>query len=151
MAISCPAISTVFIPPGAISSELIARTNLSPKAHVLWRPLGQAIRVGDILVDEEPAPTAFDSVEMLPVEGNAWADDLHVECAVVAHRLAGAEGNAVLALQHHFLFQQKIRQLRVGREFEAQRPHYFVVEIAKRLFPRFSIHSTPPYDFSAFE
>src|ERR1017187_7232234 len=98
MTISCPSSSTVFIPPGAISSVLIAGINLSLKAHVLGRQLRQAVRVGDILVDEEAAPATFDGIEILPVEGNAWADDLHVASAVVAQRLAGAEWDAVLAL-----------------------------------------------------
>src|ERR1035437_1168121 len=100
MTISCPSSSTVFIPPGASSSMLIAGMNLSLKTHVLWRQLGQAVRVSDILVDKEAAPTSFDEIEMLPVKGNAWADYLHVASAVVAQRLAGAEWDAVLALQH---------------------------------------------------
>src|SRR5208337_2184819 len=138
MTISRPSSSTLFIPPGAISSVLIAGMNLSLKAHVLWRELGQAVRVDDILVDEKAAPTTFDSVEMFPVEGNARADDLHVARAVVAQRLAGAEWDAVLALQHHLLLEQKIRQLRVGCELEAQGPDDLVEEIVKRLFPSFS-------------
>src|ERR1035438_1654102 len=134
MTIWCPSTSTLFMPPGAISALLIARMNLSPKAHLLWRQLGQAVRVDYILVDKQAAPTAFDSVEMCPVERNAWADDLHVARAVVAQRLAGAERDAVLALQHHFLFQQKIHQLHVGRELEAQRPDDLVEEIVECLF-----------------
>src|SRR5271165_299332 len=70
----------------------IAGMNLSLKTHVLWRQLGQAVRVSDILVDKEAAPTSFDGIEMLPVKGNAWADDLHVASAVVAQRLAGQNG-----------------------------------------------------------
>jgi hypothetical protein len=62
--------------------------------------LRQAVRVGNILVDEEAAPTSFDGIEILTVKGNARADDLHVVSAVVAQRLAGAEWDAVLALQH---------------------------------------------------
>src|SRR5271157_3790230 len=126
MTISCPPTSTFFIPPGAISSLLIARMNLSLKTHLPRRQLDQAVRVADILMHEQPAPTAFDRVEMFPVEGNAWADDLHVPRPVVAQRLAGAEGDAVLALQHHLLFQQKILQLLVGRELEAQRPDHLL-------------------------
>src|SRR5208337_2581544 len=121
MTISCPLSSTVFIPPGAIASVLIAGMNLSLTAHVLWRKLGEAVRVGDILVHEQSAPTTFDSIKMLPVEGNARANDLHVASAVVADRLARAEWDAVLALQRHLLFEQKIHQLRIGRELEAQR------------------------------
>src|SRR5579863_10040982 len=135
MTISCPLSSTVFIPPGAISFVFIARRNFSLKTHVLWRQLGQAVRVGDILVHEKAAPTAFDRVEMFPVEGNAWADDLHVARAVAADGLAGAEWDAMLDLQHHFLFEEKIFQLHVGRELEAQRPDDLVEEILKRLFP----------------
>ena len=43
----------------------------------------QAGRVGHILMDEEAAPAAFHRVEMLPVEWDAGADDLHVARAVV--------------------------------------------------------------------
>src|SRR5208337_2801859 len=138
MTISRPSTSTDFIPPGAISSVLMARMNLSLTAHILGRQLRQAVRVGDILVHEQSAPTTFDSIEMFPVEGNARANDLHVSRAVVADRLAGAKWDAVLALQHHFLFEQKIRQLRVGCELEAQGPDDLVEEIVKRLFPSFS-------------
>src|SRR5271165_76672 len=92
MTISCPSSLTVFIPPGASSSVLMAGMNLSLKAHVLWRQLRQAVRVSDILVDKEAAPTSFDGIEILPVEGNAWADDLHVASAVVAQRLGGRTG-----------------------------------------------------------
>jgi len=109
--------------------------NLSLKARVLWRQLGQAVRVDDILVDEQAAPTALNSVEMFPVEGNAWADYFHVPSAVVTHRLAGAEWDAVFAFQNHFLFEQKILQLRVGRELEAHRGYDLVEEILKRPLP----------------
>src|SRR5271167_710860 len=109
--------------------------NLSLKTHVvLWRQLGQAVRVSDILVDKEAAPTSFDGIEILPVKGNAWADDLHVASAVVAQRLAGAEWDAVLALQHDLLLEQKILQLHVGRELKAQRPDDLIEEILERLF-----------------
>src|SRR5271157_3701116 len=135
MTISRPPSSTVFIPPGAIASVLIAGMNLSLTAHVLWQKLGEAVRVGDILVHEQATPTAFDSVEMFPVEGNAGANDLHVASSVVADRLAGAKWDAVLALQRHFLFEQKVRQLHVGRELEAQRLDDLSEEIMKRLFP----------------
>jgi hypothetical protein len=72
---------------------------------------------------------------MFPVEGNAGANDLHVARAVIAYRLAWAEWDAVLALQHHLLFEQKIHQLRVGRELEAQRLDDLIEEVVKRLFP----------------
>lgn len=39
---------------------------MSLKAHILWRQLGQAIRIHDILVDEEAAPAALDGVEVFP-------------------------------------------------------------------------------------
>src|SRR5208337_5009874 len=123
-----------FHPAGASSSVLMAGMNVSLKAHVLWRQLRQAVRVGDILVDEEAAPTSFDGIEILPVEGNAWADDLHVAGALVAQRLAGAEWDAVLALQHHLLLEQKILQLHVGREPKAQRPDDLIEEILECLF-----------------
>src|SRR5271157_2543487 len=91
MTISCPSNSTVLIPPGAISLTPIARMNWSAKAHVLWRQLWQAIGVGDIQVDEEAAPAPLHGVEMIPVKGNTWADDLHIARAVAAQWLAGAE------------------------------------------------------------
>jgi len=69
--ISFPSSSTVFIPPGAISSAAIARTNLSLKAHVLRLQLRQRVRVENVLVHEESAPTAFDRIEMRPMERNA--------------------------------------------------------------------------------
>src|ERR1700722_2867020 len=97
MTISCPFSSTAFIPPGAISLVLIARMNLSFKAHVLWRELGKAIRVRDILVDEEAAPAAFDGVEVFPVEGNTGENDLHVARAVGAYGLQGQNGMPCLA------------------------------------------------------
>jgi hypothetical protein len=149
MTISYPFSSTAFIPPGAISLVLIARMNLSFKAHVLWRELGKAIRVRDILVDEEAAPAAFDGVEVFPVEGNTGANDLHVARAVVAYGLAGAEWDAVLGLQRDLLFEQKILQLHVRREFKAQRPDNLVEKILKRLFPCFGVHAAL-HDFSAF-
>src|SRR5208283_390836 len=132
------------IPPGAISSTLMARMNCSAKTHVLWRQLGQAVRVGDILVDEEAAPTPLNGVEMFPVKGNTRTDDLHITRAVVAQWLAGAVWGSVFALQGHLLFQQKIHQFGVGREFEAQRSNHLFVEVVKRVLLRFRIHSTHP-------
>src|SRR5208282_3772541 len=128
MTISCPSTATVFIPPGVISTVLIAGMNLSVTPHILRWHLRQAIRVRDVVMDEEAAPTALHGIEILPVEGNAWADDLHVTSPVVTQRLAGAEWNAVFLLQCHLLLQQKIPQLRVGREFKAQRPDDLVEE-----------------------
>ena len=95
-------------------------------------------------MNEEPAPAALDGIEMLPMEGDARADDLHVARAVVAQRLAGAERNAMLAFQLHLLLQQKIHDFRVGRELEAQRPDDLLVKIVQRLLPGFSIHSSAP-------
>ena len=43
-----------------------------------YKRSGRPVRVGDILVDEEAAPTTFDGIEMLPLEGNAWIHDLRV-------------------------------------------------------------------------
>jgi hypothetical protein len=54
---------------------------------------------------EEPAPTAFDNVEMLPVERNARADDLHIARTVVPQRLARTEGNTMFAFQYNLLLE----------------------------------------------
>jgi hypothetical protein len=109
--------------------------DFSLKAHVLWRQLGQTVRIGDFLMYEKAAPTAFYRVEMFPVEGNARADDLHVTRTVVPHRLARAKWDAVLVLQHHFLLKQKILQLDIGRELEAHRPDDLIEEVMKCVFP----------------
>jgi hypothetical protein len=94
-----------FIPPDVTSLALIARTNFSVKTYLLRRQLGQLGRVEDILVHEQPAPTALDNVEMLPVERNAGTDNLHIACAVVPQQLAWAERNAMLAFQYHLLLE----------------------------------------------
>jgi hypothetical protein len=94
-----------FIPPGATSLALIARMNFSLKTHLLRRQLGQLGRVEDIFMHEESTPTAFDYIEMLPVERNARADDLHITRAVMPQWLARTEGNAMLALQYHLLLE----------------------------------------------
>ena len=86
-------------------------------------------------MDEQSAPTAFDGVEMLPVERNTGADDPHVARSIVPLRLARTKGNPVLAFQDHFLLEQKIHQFRVGRKLESQWPNDFFEEIIQSLFP----------------
>jgi len=119
------------MPPGAISSVRIARIYFLSNVHLARRKLRQTIRIDDILVDEEAAPTSFESVEMLPVEGNARADNLHVSRAIMPQRLAGTVRTAVLGLQHHLLFEKKIHQLCVGCKLEAHRPDYLLEKIAQ--------------------
>jgi hypothetical protein len=46
--------------------------------NLLRGQLGQFIRVEDILMHKESAPTALDTVEMLAVKWNTWADNLHI-------------------------------------------------------------------------
>jgi hypothetical protein len=72
---------------------------------------------------------------MRPVERNAWTDDLHVSRAIMPQRLARAERDAVLAFQNHLLFEQKLRQLHVGRELETQRADDIFEEISQRILP----------------
>jgi hypothetical protein len=119
MTISFPSISTDFIPPGAISSALIARTNFSLKARLLWRQLRKCVGIEHVRMHEKSAPAAFDGVEMLPVERDARANDPHVARSIVTQRLARTKGDPVLVFQGHFLFEQKIHELRVGRKLES--------------------------------
>jgi Zn-dependent M32 family carboxypeptidase len=70
---------------------------------------------------KEPAPTTFDFVKMLPMERNTWADNLHITIAFMPQRLARTERDAMLTFKYHLLLKQKIHQLLVGSELEAQR------------------------------
>jgi hypothetical protein len=83
---------------------------------------------------EKPAPAAFDGVEMLLVEKNTRANDLHVARTIVTQRLARTKGNPVLFLQNHFLFKQKIHKLSVGRKLEAKWPYDLFKKIVQRIF-----------------
>ena len=79
--------------------------NFSVKTHLLRRQLGQLGRVEDIFMHEESTPTAFDYIEMLPVERNARANDLHIVRTVVPQRLARTEGNTMFAFQYNLLLE----------------------------------------------
>jgi hypothetical protein len=67
--------------------------------------LGQLIRIEDILMHEEPAPTTFDFVKMLPVERDARADNLHITSTVVPQRLARTERDAMLVFKYYLLLK----------------------------------------------
>jgi Zn-dependent M32 family carboxypeptidase len=78
---------------------------------------------------KEPAPTAFDFVKMLPMERNAGADDLHITFAFMAQGLARTERDAMFGFKYHLLLKQKIHQLLIGSELEAQRFYNLPEEI----------------------
>jgi hypothetical protein len=84
---------------------------------------------------EQSAPTAFDGVEMLPVERNAGANDPHVARTLMPLRLARTKGNSMLAFQDRFLLKQKIHKFRVGRKLESQGPYDLFEEITQSHFP----------------
>ena len=67
---------------------------------------------------------------MFPVKGNAGANDLHVERAVVPKRLAWTKGNRVPFFKKYFLIENKVLKVRVRRELESQRPDNLFEEIA---------------------
>src|SRR5512140_992026 len=138
------------MPPGAISSVLMARTRWSLKAQVLRRRLRQAVRVGDVLVHEQAAPAAPHRIEVFPVKRDARTYDSHVAGAVGRQGLAGTERDAVFRLEHHLLLEEEVLQFRVGRELETHRLDDLREELAQCLLPGFSAHLRLPQSPSSF-
>jgi hypothetical protein len=78
---------------------------------------------------KETTPAAFDGIEMLSVERDAWADHFHVARAVVPQRLARAEWGAVLGFQNYLLIEEEFLQFHVRCELEAERPDDLLEEV----------------------
>jgi len=112
-------------PAGATSSARIVRMNRSLKTHLPWRQLGQAVRVGDVLMDEQPAPASLDGVEVLAVEWNARAGDLHVARPVAPQRAGRGRRGRRAWPPAPLLLEQELHQLGIGRELEASGPTTF--------------------------
>src|ERR1700730_14161956 len=55
------------------------------------RYLAEAIRVGHVLLDEQPAPAAFHVVKVFPMKRNARAHDLHILFVALRSSLTWAE------------------------------------------------------------
>src|SRR5512133_812868 len=130
------------MPPGAASAAGTACRKVSLK--VLLRDLGQAVRIGDVPVHEQPAPASLHRVEVPPMERDARADDLHVSRAVPPDGAAGTVRDAVLLLEPDLLLEEEVRELTVRGELEAERLDHLLVEVAQRALPRLDVHGRPP-------
>src|SRR5665648_241317 len=135
---------TYFMPPAAMPSSFATSCHISASPLVRWE-LRQAVRIGDRLVHEEPAPAALHLVEMLALEGDAGAADLHVLGPVARPHLARAEGGAEVLLELDLRLQELVGQCFVGGELVAHRADDPVEQVAQGFLAFSCAHVlTPP-------
>src|SRR5665647_528563 len=142
---------TYFMPPGAMSSSFATSCHMVGSSDFVRRDVRQAVGVGHVLVDEQPAPAALHLVEVLAVERDARADDLHVFFAVAGPQLARAVRRPVVLFELDLLLEQEVGHLLVGRELVAHGVDDALEEVAQSFLARFTAHGSPPPTMKVLE